>query len=276
MTTTFLETHELHRHFIAKSGLRTRGVVRAVDGVTLQLQEGETLGLVGESGCGKSTLLALLLNLLEPTKGTVSFLGRDLNVLSKQERREYRRAVQPVFQNPFSSLDPRMRIEKIIGEPLRVNTSMGPIEISERVAEVLRLVGLHASDAEQFPHEFRLSYLFVAHDLATVRYMSDRISVMYLGRVVESGPSEQLCNNPLHPYTRALFAACLSLDSTAAVSQSRATEELPSPLNLPSGCRFRTRCPSAKAECSQIDPALHSVDGEHLVACILYPHRRND
>lgn len=325
MTATLLEARDLQRHFVVKNGLRIRGIVRAVDGVTLHLNAGETLGLVGESGCGKSTLLSLLLNLVEPTAGTVSFRGRPLGLLGKQERREYRRTVQPVFQNPYSSLDPRMRIEDIVGEPLAVNTSLGRIEIAARVADVLRLVGLHASDAEKHPHEFSggqrqriaiaralasepqviildeavssqdisiraqilnllkdlqarlgLSYFFVAHDLATVRYMSDRISVMYLGRIVETASAETLCTNPLHPYTRALFAACLSLDSIAPTPVAKAGDELPSPLNLPSGCRFRTRCPMAKPECAQVDPVLQPVDDDHQVACILYSQRRPD
>jgi oligopeptide/dipeptide ABC transporter ATP-binding protein len=324
MTVTFLEAKELRKHFPVKRGLRELGSVRAVDGVNLYLREGETLGLVGESGCGKSTLLSMLLRLAGPTSGKVYFKGRDLNELSKQESREYRRAVQPVFQNPFSSLDPRMRTERIISEPLKVNTSLGTIAMAERVAEVLRMVGLHASDAERFPHEFSggqrqriaiaralaseprvlildeavssqdisiraqilnllrdlqarfgLSYLFVAHDLATVRYMSDRISVMYLGKIVETAPAEQLCTEPFHPYTQALFAACLPdevvpRETTRPLETELPMGELPSPMNPPSGCRFHTRCPHAKPICSESEPALKSVGGDRYVACVLY------
>jgi oligopeptide/dipeptide ABC transporter ATP-binding protein len=319
MTTTYLETKDLRKHFEVTRGFRVRGTVQAVDGVALQLREGETLGLVGESGCGKTTLLRLLLLLLSPTQGSVEFKGRELQSLTKQELREYRRAVQPVFQNPFSSLDPRMRIDRIINEPLQVNTSLNKIAMAERVAEVLRMVGLHGSDAEKYPHEFSggqrqriaiaralaseprvmildeavssqdisiraqilnllkdlqarfgLSYLFVAHDLATVRYMSDRISVMYLGKIVETATSDELCERPLHPYTQALFEACLPDDPEASTRPASLGGEVPSPLNPPTGCRFHSRCPKAKSECSQVEPILKEVSPGHHVACLLY------
>jgi len=319
MTTTYLATRSLTKHFEVKTGLQTRGIVRAVDGIDLALHEGETLGLVGESGCGKTTLLRLLLNLLPPSEGTVSFKGCDLPALSKQELREYRRAVQPVFQNPFSSLDPRMRVDRIVSEPLRVNTSLGSIEVAARVAEVLRMVGLHASDAEKYPHEFSggqrqriaiaralaseprvlildeavssqdisiraqilnllkdlqarfgLSYLFVAHDLSTVRFMSDRISVMYLGKIVETGPTESVCRQPRHPYTQALFDACLPDDPEFPTKSSALQGEVPSPLDPPPGCRFHPRCPRALATCSQAEPLLKEIAPGHTVACALY------
>lgn len=273
MTTVLLEARQVTKCFTPKHGLLSRlgqppFVVRAVDGINLEVREGETFGLIGESGSGKTTLLRMLLNLLDPTEGSVFYNGRDLRLLAKQEQREYRRAVQPVFQNPFSSLNPRMRVDRIISEPLHVNTSLGRIELAERVATVLRLVGLHASDAEKYPHEFSggqrqriaiaralaseprvmildeavssqdisiraqilnllkdlqarlgLSYLFVSHDLATVRYMSDRIGVMHAGKIVETGESEALCAHPQHTYTQALFDACLP-DSPSTVHRS--------------------------------------------------------
>ncbi len=319
MTAPLLEAKELSQHFSVKRGFLERGIVRAVDGISLELRAGETLGLVGESGCGKTTLMRLLLNLLIPSEGRIQFKDRDLQSLSEPERREYRRAVQPVFQNPFSSLDPRMRVERIISEPLRVNTSLGKIAVAERVSEVLHMVGLHAGDAEKYPHEFSggqrqriaiaralasepqimildeavssqdisiraqilnllkdlkarfsLSYLFVAHDLATMRYMSDRIAVMYLGKIVETGTSEAVCTRPLHPYTQALFDACLPDDPDAVAKVPPLSGEVPSPLDPPSGCRFRTRCPHARAECAIGEPALKKVAHGHQVACVLY------
>lgn len=319
MSTIYLQTNALKKYFDVKRGFRLKGTVRAVDGIDIQLSEGETLGLVGESGCGKTTLLRLLLNLLEPSDGAVLFKGRQLQSLSKQAVREYRRAVQPVFQNPFSSLNPRMRIDRIISEPLRVNTSLGGIALAERVVEVLRMVGLHASDAEKYPHEFSggqrqriaiaralaseprvmildeavssqdisiraqilnllrdlqvrlgLAYLFVAHDLATVRYMSDRISVMYLGKIVETGASDDVSTQPLHPYTQELYAACLPDSPREPMKAEVLPGEVPSPLAPSSGCRFRMRCPKVQNMCMQTEPELKEVSPGHFVACLLY------
>lgn len=319
MSAILLETQSLVKRFTVKHGLRQRGEVRAVDGVDLQLREGETLGLVGESGCGKTTLLRMLLNLLEPSEGAVLFKGRPLRALGVHETREYRRAVQPVFQNPFSSLDPRMRVDRIVSEPLRVNSPLSKIAIDERVAEVLRLVGLHATDAEKYPHEFSggqrqriaiaralasepkviildeavssqdisiraqilnllkdlqarfgLSYLFVAHDLATIRYMSDRIAVMYLGKIVETGPSESVCGQPRHPYTQALFHACLPDNPELTRPSTTLLGEVPSPLDLPSGCRFHTRCPQVQERCNRSEPQLKEIAPGHRVACVPY------
>jgi oligopeptide/dipeptide ABC transporter ATP-binding protein len=319
MSAILLETQSLVKRFTVKRGLHQRGEVRAVDGVDLLLREGETLGLVGESGCGKTTLLRMLLKLLEPCEGAVLFKGRPLSALNAHETREYRRAVQPVFQNPFSSLDPRMRVDRIVSEPLRVNSPLGKIAIDERVAEVLRLVGLHATDAEKYPHEFSggqrqriaiaralaskpkviildeavssqdisiraqilnllkdlqarfgLSYLFVAHDLATVRYMSDRIAVMYLGKIVETGPSEFVCDQPRHPYTQTLFDACLPDNPELTRPSPNLMGEAPSPLDPPSGCRFHTRCPKVQDRCSRNEPPFREVAPGHRVACVLY------
>jgi oligopeptide transport system ATP-binding protein len=313
-----LETRAVSRHFTVP---RSKQLVRAVDGVDVSIRAGETLGLVGESGCGKTTLSRLLLKLEAPTKGAVYFLGRDLTTLTHMELREFRRSVQPVFQNPYSSLDPRMRVGRIVGEPLRATSVLSSKEIDRAVDRSLERVGLEASDGARHPHEFSggqrqriaiaraiasspklivldeavssqdisiraqilnllkdlqsemgLAYLFVAHDLATVRYMSHRVAVMYLGRVVETADSNALYERPLHPYTQALFDACLPDDPDAAHDAAPLTGELPSPLSPPPGCHFHTRCPIADSTCSQSIPELRALRSEHFVRCLKANH----
>jgi oligopeptide/dipeptide ABC transporter ATP-binding protein len=321
MPSPVLEVRGLKKHFSARQGLLGRRAatwVKAVDGVDFAIHPSETLGLIGESGCGKTTTSKLILLQERPTAGSIAFEGRDIAGLGGTELMAYRRAVQVVFQDPFSSLSPRMRVEDIIGEPLEIHTELSREAIRARVAEVLELVGLPPDVAPLFPHEFSggqrqriaiaralatdtrlivldepvsaldvsvraqiinqlehlqrtlgVSYLFIGHDLATVAHISHRIAVMYLGKIVESADSEALCARPMHPYTRALFAAALPSHPDDQAQERVIAGEVPSALNLPSGCRFHPRCPSVMPVCSEVEPPLQLRDG-HQVACHLY------
>ena len=320
MAPPLLEVRGLKKHFPVRRGLlgRTGACVKAVDGVDFVIHEGETLGLIGESGCGKTTTSRLILRQETPTAGTILFEGRDVTGLQGAELLAYRRQVQVVFQDPFSSLSPRMRVRDIIAEPLEIHTDLSRAAISARVDEVLGLVGLPPDVAPLFPHEFSggqrqriaiaralatdtrlivldepvsaldvsvraqimnqlehlqrtlgVAYLFIGHDLATVAHISHRIAVMYLGRLVETNTSEAMCARPLHPYTQALFAAALPSHPDDRHAPVTVAGEVPSALDLPTGCRFHPRCPKVMPVCSEVEPTLERRDGG-AVACHLY------
>jgi oligopeptide/dipeptide ABC transporter ATP-binding protein len=312
-----LDVEDLRKHFPIEG---SDDVVRAVDGVSFAIFRGETLGLVGESGCGKSTVGRCLLRLIEPSGGQVSFEGRDVLALSKSELRELRREMQIVFQDPYASLNPRMRVADIVAEPLVVHGIGTKSERRDRVAELLRKVGLDPTYARRYPHEFSggqrqrigvartlalnpklivadepvsaldvsvqaqvvnllqdlqrelgLTYLFISHGLAVVEHISNRVAVMYLGRIVEVASAAELYASPLHPYTQALLSAIPVPDPQRKHQRVVLQGDVPTPINPPSGCRFRTRCPIAIEDCARIDPELREVSAGHAVACIRVP-----
>jgi oligopeptide/dipeptide ABC transporter ATP-binding protein len=315
-----LEVSHLEVHFPVRSGLiiqRQVGKVHAVDDVSFDLHEGETLGIVGESGCGKSTLIRTLMRLIEPTGGKIAFHGRDITTANRKELQPVRREVQMVFQDPQSSLNPRKRVGQIVGLPLRLR-GVGSGDVTQRTRELLERVGLNPEHLNRFPHEFSggqrqrigiaralaadpkvilldepvsaldvsiqaqvvnlledlqdefgLSYVFVAHDLSVVRHVSDRIVVMYLGKIVEVSPSEELYDKPIHPYTQALLSAIPVADPKENRRRARTVVEgePPSPINPPPACRFHTRCPRATEVCRTIEPPLTRYPNGHLAAC---------
>ena len=316
-----LKVENLVKHFPIYRGVFQRqvGAVRAVDGVSFDVYKGETLGLVGESGCGKSTTGRTILQLYRPTSGSVHFGDADLVKLKGEELRKMRRKMQMIFQDPYASLNPRMTVSDIIGEPLTVHNYGSAKEIQERVKQLLDLVRLSPAFAARYPHEFsggqrqrigvaralalqpsfivcdepisaldvsiqaqvvnlledlqgefNLTYLFIAHDLSMVRHISDRVAVMYLGIIVELVEVKELYAHPLHPYTQALLSAVPVADPLVEATRHRIILEgdVPSPVNPPSGCRFRTRCPLAIEKCAEVVPPFEEMAHDHWVACI--------
>ena len=319
---SLLEAQGLKKYFPVTKGLllaKVTGWIKAVDDVDFSIVEGETFALVGESGCGKTTTAKVILGLEKPTSGSIFFRGKDIADFKGGELKQYRNSVQAVFQDPYGSLNPRMRVRSIVAEPLVVNTVMPRYEVGARVEEILNEVGLGSEAARLYPHEFSggqrqriavaralalspslivldepvsaldvsiraqimnlfkelqerlgLAYLLIAHSLATVRYMSHRVGVMYLGKIVESSESEELFSHPLHPYTQALFSAALPSHSDTVEEEIVLSGEVPSALNPPPGCRFHPRCWRRMSICCEVEPELREHRDGHEVACHLY------
>lgn len=315
-----LEVSNLKTYFPVKTNkFGKKPMLKAVDDISLTIYKGETLGIVGESGSGKSTLGRSILKLVEPTEGEILFEGKHIETLQSKKLQEVRNQMQMIFQDPFGSLNPRMRIEKIIEEPIKMHTSLSKTERKARVRELIEKVGLSEEALRKFPHEFsggqrqrigiarslainpkfiiadepvsaldvsiqsqvlnlmmdlqdefNLTYLFISHDLSVIRHISDRVAVMYLGRIVEIGTKDALYENPLHPYTKALLSAIPVVNFEKKREQIELSGELPSPVDPPVGCAFHTRCPFAMDRCRQERPQLKKNNDNQQVACFLY------
>ena len=319
MKEKILEVRDIKKYFPIKGGFlqKTIANVKAVDGVSFDVLRGETIGLVGESGCGKSTLGRTIVRLYEPTEGEIIFNGQDISGFKGQELKHLRKQMQLIFQDPYSSLNPRMNVSTIVGEAMLAHgiVKKGP-EFTQRLTEVIEMCGLSSYHINRYPHQFSggqrqrigiaralalnpefvvcdepvsaldvsiqsqvlnlmmdlqekmgLSYLFISHDLSVVKYISDRIGVMYLGSLVELADKNDLYDSPMHPYTRALLSAIPVADPTKIKKMEAIIGEIPSNVNTPAGCKFHTRCPYAKDICKEMIPPTKEVSPRHLVAC---------
>ncbi|CQR57015.1 ABC transporter ATP-binding protein [Paenibacillus riograndensis] len=316
-----LEVRNLKKHYPIRKGFFAKqvGAVKAVDGITLSVEKGETLAVVGESGCGKSTTGRAILRLIEPTDGEILFDGTDVRSLDTEQLRRFRTDMQMVFQDPYASLDPRWTVQRILEEPLRTHGAAKSNELKSRVEELMQVVGLSPYQAHRFPHEFSggqrqrigiaralalnpkfivcdepvsaldvsiqaqvlnlmqdlqeqygLTYMFISHDLSVVKFISDRVAVMYLGRIVELAPTKELFAKPLHPYTQALMSAVPVPNPGLKKSRIVLTGDVPNPETPPSGCAFHPRCPFAMDKCRKDEPVLRQLDSGHQVSCHLY------
>ncbi|MFW9902757.1 MAG: ABC transporter ATP-binding protein [Candidatus Thorarchaeota archaeon] len=318
MSKTLLKVKNLKTYFPIKAGVLRRNIgwIRAVDDISFDIDKGEILGLVGESGCGKTTVGRVILMLEKATSGEIWFNGKELTKMRKSKLRQQRRQMMMVFQDPFSSLNPRMTVKRIVGEPLLINRYCAKHEIKNRVIELLKNVGLKEEHLDRYPHEFSggqrqricvaralalnpslivldeptsaldvsvqsqvlnlfkkllsefgLSYLFISHDLAVIEYMSDKICVMYVGKIVEQGHTKNVYENPAHPYTKALMSAILEPNPEVKREMIILKGDVPSPANPPSGCRFHPRCWLAKPICSTEEPSFTDLGNKHFAAC---------
>lgn len=319
---SLLETDELYVEYTSKKGVTGREqIVRAVNGISLDIRRGEVLSVAGESGCGKSTFAKALMKLTEVKSGEIFFEGKNvINLKTKSELQDFYKKVQMIFQNPYSSLNPKMKIGQILSEPLEINTKLSKKQITEIVEEKISQVGLDKSALNLYPHEFsggqrqriaiaralvsepeliiadepvsaldvsiqaqiinlikylkdnfNLTFLFISHDLSVIRYISDRIAIMYLGEIVELGLTEEIFQSPKHPYTAALLSAVPQISKNNKIQQVKLNGELPSPQNLPSGCKFHTRCPYAMEKCKTQMPEEKFFSDFHTCKCFLYP-----